>query len=73
MAEAEGPESLYFSSCLWLDGGRGEPCYQVKGEGNRLVLVLGWVGWCYGLNCSSPKFIYSGPSVMVFRDESLEE
>ena len=55
MAEAEGPESLYFSSCLWLDGGRGEPCYQVKGEGNRLVLVLGWVGWCYELNCSLPQ------------------
>ena len=61
MAEAEGPESLYFSSCLWLDGGRGEPCYQVKGEGNRLVLVLGWVGWCYELNCSLPQIYIFKP------------
>lgn len=61
MAEAEGPESLYFSSCLRQHGGRGEPCYQLKGEGNRLVFVLGWVGWLYGLNCSLPQVYISKP------------
>ena len=46
---------------LQLHGGRGEPCYQLKGEGNRLVLVLGWVGWRYGLNCSLPQVYIPKP------------